>query len=88
MRSTSLVTISLPKALRAETEKLAKRQSMTRSELLRVAIRAYIEETKTKKRLQISREEKLALKAITSFETERKQGKLKILRGSLVDLMK
>ncbi|MBI4054457.1 MAG: ribbon-helix-helix protein, CopG family [Candidatus Doudnabacteria bacterium] len=75
MRKTNLVTISLPGALQAESEKLAKKQHMTRSELLRTALRRYIEEIELEEALRVA-------------ETELKAGKLKLLpRGGLVKLM-
>ena len=43
MRTSSLVTISLPPKMLAESEKVAKRKNMTRSELLRTALRDYLE---------------------------------------------
>ena len=48
---------------------------MTRSELLRTALRRFIEEQG-------------ALEAVAVYETERKTGKLKVLKGSLASLMK
>lgn len=45
MRTSSLVTISLPPAMVAASEKTAQNQNMTRSELLRTALRRYLEET-------------------------------------------
>ncbi|GEM_PF-2989041 len=44
MRTSSLVTISLPPEMVAESEKIALDKNMTRSELLRTALRKYLEE--------------------------------------------
>lgn len=74
MRKTNLVTISLPPSMLVEARKLAKKQGMTRSELLRSALRRYIEETQLDE-------------AVYAFEKDRREGKLKVLKGSLVDLM-
>ena len=74
MRTSSLVTISLPPALVIQSEKIAKKNHMTRSELLRTALRRFIEEQS-------------ALEAIAVYERERNSGKLKTLKGSLVSLM-
>ncbi len=43
MRTSSIVTISLPIAMIRKTAQIAKKQSMTRSELFRQAIREYVE---------------------------------------------
>lgn len=60
-RSTSLVTISLPPQMLRESEKIAQNQNMTRSELLRTALRRYLEEaskkTPKKKLPQLERED-------------------------------
>lgn len=74
MRKTSLVTISLPRPMASEAEKIARKQGMTRSELLRSALRRYIEEIRLEE-------------AVSVFEKEQREGKLQILKGSLVDLM-
>lgn len=74
MRKTNLVTISLPPSMMSEAEKVAKKQHMTRSELMRTALRRYIEEMQLEE-------------GINTFEKERWEGKLKVLKGSLVDLM-
>ena len=67
------MTISLPPAMVKESEKLAKRQHMTRSELVRTALRQFLEEHN-------------ALEAIRVAAEERRAGKLKTLK-SLADLM-
>ena len=75
MRTSTLLTISLPPALASQAEKAARTQHMTRSELFRDALRNYIEEL-------------MAEEAIHVFEKERRDGKLKTLSsGSLADLM-
>ena len=43
-RSSSIVTISLPPKMAAWSVKIAKKQQMTRSELIRTALRNYLEE--------------------------------------------
>ena len=74
MRTTSLVTVSLPPALVVQSEKIAKKYHMTRSELLRTALRHFIEEQQ-------------ALEAVAVYEKERRTKKLKVLKGSLASLM-
>ncbi|MDO8617724.1 MAG: ribbon-helix-helix domain-containing protein [Candidatus Uhrbacteria bacterium] len=74
MRTSTLVTVSLPSGLRSASEKVAKRKHMTRSELVRTALRSYIASHQTEEALRVYREEKQA-------------GKLKVLKGSLADLM-
>ena len=44
MRTTQIMTISLPPALLRQFEAVRKRESRTRSELVREALRAYFEE--------------------------------------------
>lgn len=75
MRTSSLITISLPPSMVKETEKVARKKHMTRSELLRTALRQYIEE-------------QMASEAIRVYRKEFREGKLKELKGSLVDLMR
>lgn len=76
MRNTNLVTISLPPALEHESEKIARKQHMTRSELMRTALRRYIEEQQMEEAIKI-------------FEKERREGKLKVLpKGGLAKLIK
>lgn len=75
MRTSSLVTVSLPPALVAQSAKIAKKHHMTRSEFVRTALRRFIEEQN-------------ALTAVAVYDKERKAGKLKVLKGSLADLMK
>ena len=76
MRTSSIVTISVPPALAIQATRLAKKKHMTKSELLRAALRRYLEE------LQME-------EAIAIADEELKQGKLKILTpGGLAELMK
>ena len=75
MRQSLVVTISLPSQLVDESEKWARRKHMTRSEFFRAALRRHLEEQDT-------------LEAVRIYRAEKKAGKLKELRGSLVDLMK
>lgn len=76
MRKSSLITISLPPSMMSEAEKVAKKQGMTRSELLRSALRRYMEEMRMEEAIRIADEE-LAT------------GKAKILpRGGLAALLK
>ena len=74
-RTTNIISISLPPKLNREAETFAKRQHMTKSEFLRLTLRNYLEEHE-------------ALEAIRVAKKELKEGKLKILRGSLTDLMR
>lgn len=67
MRTTSLVTISLPPALLCTSEKIANQKQMTRSELMREALRRYIEEQD-------------ALEATRIYKKELRLGQLKKLR--------
>ncbi len=69
------MTISLPPALAAGIISQAKKQHMTRSEYLRMALRRHLEEQRLDEAIRIFREEE-------------KSGKLKELKGSLVDLMR
>ena len=85
MRNTSLVTISLPPAMVKESDKRAKTRQMTRSELIRAALREYLERYDAQR---IAWEEKDTMAAIKSFEREKRQGKLKVLPvGGLAKLM-
>ncbi len=74
MRTTALISLSLPPSLVKESEKIAKSKHMTRSELFRTALRHYLEEQQ-------------ALVAISLYEKERDTKKLKTLKGSLASLM-
>jgi len=53
-----------------QSGRIAKKQHMTRSELVRTALRRYVEEQS-------------ALMAVAVYQTEKQAGKLKILKGSL-----
>lgn len=70
MRTSAIVSISLPPALMLQSGRIAKKQHMTRSELVRTALRRYVEEQS-------------ALMAVAVYQTEKQAGKLKILKGSL-----
>ncbi len=54
MRKTSLVTISLPPSIMQDAEKVAKKQGMTRSELLRSALRRYLEEVRLEEAVRVA----------------------------------
>lgn len=85
MRNTSLITISLPPAMVKESDNRAKSRQMTRSELIRAALREYLERYDAKR---IAWEEKDTAAAIESFEQEKKQGKLRVLPpGGLAKLI-
>ena len=74
MRTSNVISISLPPTLVLETKRLAKKQHMTYSELLRTALREYVETP-------------AATKAIGVYKTELAGKKLKKLKGSLSSLM-
>jgi len=74
MRTSLLVTISLPPAMVKASERAAKRHHMTRSELMRTALRRFLEEQS-------------ALESVRLYEDERRAGKLKTLT-SLASLAK
>lgn len=75
MRTTAVVTISLPPTMLKASERAAKRQQMTRSEFLRMAVRRYLEE--------ISLAE-----AVGVADQELRLGQAKVLpRGGLKALM-
>lgn len=74
MRTSTIITVSLPPAMAAMTKKTARKRHMTQSEFFRTALRVYLEEEK-------------AAKAISIFERERRAGNLKELKGSLADLV-
>lgn len=76
MRTSSIVTISLHAAMLRAAQRAAKKQHMTRSELVRTALRRYLEEMD-------------AMEAIRVGEKELKTNKLKVLpRGGLAQLMR
>ncbi|MBI4262178.1 ribbon-helix-helix protein, CopG family [Candidatus Uhrbacteria bacterium] len=75
MRTSSVLTISLPPSMVRDLERVTKKTQMTRSELLRAALRRFFEEEN-------------AMDAIRIANTERAQGKLKLLpKGGLAQLM-
>ena len=51
MRSTAVVTVSLPPELASRADEIAKEESRTRSELLREALRLYIDTRKVRRRV-------------------------------------
>ncbi len=57
-----------------QSGRIAKKQHMTRSELVRTALRRYVEEQG-------------ALTAVAVYRAEQELGKLKILKGSLASLV-
>ncbi len=57
-----------------QSEKVASQQQMTRSELVRTALRNYLAELD-------------AAKSIRVYQEEKRAGKLKVLKGSLTSLM-
>ena len=76
MRSTSLVTISMPPEMVAESEKVAEKKHMTRSELLRAALRFYLEEASLEEAMYIAEKELASGRA------------KKLAKGGLVRLMR
>ena len=66
MRTSSLVTVSLPPAMVKASERFARKQSMTRSEVVRAALRRFLEEQS-------------ALEAVQLYEKEQRHGDLKEL---------
>ena len=74
MRTSLLVTVSLPPAMVKASMRIARRQHMTRSEIMRAALRRYLEES-------------AALDAVAAYQTEAHAGKLKTLK-SLSALMR
>ncbi len=66
MRTSSIVTISLPSSMVKASTRAAKRHHMTRSELVRTALRRFLEEQSV-------------LDAIHAHTSERATGKLKTL---------
>ena len=74
-RTTNIVSISLPPKLNREAERFAEKRHMTKSEFLRLTLRNYLEEHES-------------LEAIRIAKKELKEGKLKVLRGSLTGLMR
>lgn len=71
-----MITVSLPPALVVESEKVAKKKHMTRSELMRTALRIYLEEQALDEAIRVG-------------EEELRLGKLKVLPvGGLAKLMR
>ena len=68
-RTTQVISISLPPEMTRQIDRLAKNESRTRSELLREALRRYLEEQTWKKIFNYGRMKARTLE-ITSKETE------------------
>ncbi len=66
MRTSLLVTVSLPPAMVKACEKIGRRHHMNRSEIMRAALRCFCEEH-------------AALEAIRVYETEHRNGTLQKL---------
>jgi len=75
MRNSWVVTISLPPKMATKVRQIAKQKQMNRSELIRMALRGYLEELD-------------ALEAVRIARREESAGKLKELKGSLSDLVR
>ena len=74
MRTSNVITMSLPTKLLAASDRLAKKNSMTRSELIRMGLRKIIEE------LEVG-------EVVREYEQDKRSGKLKELKGSLIDAL-
>ena len=74
MRTSSLITVSLPPPLLRDAERLARVRFMSRSELVRDSLRRTLDEAR-------------AENAVRLYEREKMSGKLRVLKGSLVNLM-
>ncbi len=59
MRSTALLTVSIPQTLARQVERVAKEESRTKSELLREALRLYLDTREARR--AIAREQLAAL---------------------------
>ena len=68
-RTTQVISISIPPEITSQIDRLAKSESRTRSELLREALRRYLEEQTWKKIFNYGRMKARTL-GITSKETE------------------
>lgn len=76
MRTTALITISLPRTMVRDSDKVAKTKQMTRSEFIRAALRRYIEEAELANAVRIA-------------DKELAEGKMRVLpRGGLAKLLK
>lgn len=64
MRTTKILSLSLPPGLLKEAERIAKKEGRTRSELFREALRRYLQEQKLRElqRFGASQAKKLGLK--------------------------
>jgi CopG family transcriptional regulator / antitoxin EndoAI len=68
-RTTQVISISIPPEMTSQIDRLAKNESRTRSELLREALRRYLEEQTWKKIFNYGRMKARTL-GITGKETE------------------
>ena len=68
-RTTRVISISIPPEMTSQIDRLAKNESRTRSELLREALRRYLEEQTWKKIFNYGRMKARTLE-ITAKETE------------------
>ncbi len=76
MRTSTIMSVSLPPAMVKDCERVAKQSHMTRSELFRSALRRYLEEIRLEG-------------ALHAAEEARKNGTMKVLKsGGLARLLK
>lgn len=76
MRTSTIFAVSLPPALATETDRLARKQHMTRSELHRTALREYAAQARLDEAIRVA-------------DRERKEGKMQVLgSGGLAALMR
>ncbi len=76
MRTSTIMSVSLPPAMVKDCERVAKQSHMTRSELFRSALRRYLEETKLEE-------------ALHAVAKARKNGTMRVLKpGGLARLLK
>lgn len=74
MSETKVFSFSAPTALVKRSQTFAKKNHMTQSELIRTALREYVEMQQAKEAINIA-------------QTELQSGKLKTLKGSLASLI-
>lgn len=68
-RTTSIITISIPPNMERKIEELTKKEGMTRSELVRDALRRYIEEKELEELVKYGKKKALE-KGITEDQIE------------------
>lgn len=68
-RTTSIITISIPPNMEKKIEELTKKEGMTRSELVRDALRRYIEEKELEELVKYGKKKALE-KGITEDQIE------------------